>query len=127
ILEPVAPASRLAWLQSHLSGPPGEADDDRRPPGLVPAPPEAPPLTPREREVLRHIAAGLQNKEVAARLRLSTATVRNHVHHILDKLQVHSKLEAVSLAFQRGWVPAHADGSEERSGVVRAAVASRRS
>ena len=95
--------------------------------GLVPAPPEAPPLTPREREVLRHIAAGLQNKEVAARLRLSTATVRNHVHHILDKLQVHSKLEAVSLAFQRGWVSAPAGGPEERSSVVRAAVASRRS
>jgi hypothetical protein len=32
------------------------------------------------------------------------ATVRNHIHNILDKLQVHSKLEAVSLAFRCGWV-----------------------
>jgi len=34
------------------------------------------------------------------------ATVRNHVHNILEKLEVHSKLEATSLAFRQGWVSA---------------------
>ena len=65
---------------------------------------EAPPLTPRETEILQLVAAGLQNKEIAARLDLSLATVRNHVHNALEKLDVHSKLEMVSLAFRKGWV-----------------------
>jgi len=54
--------------------------------------------------VLRHVAAGLQNKEVAVQLGISVATTRNHIHNILEKLEVHSKLEAVSLAFREGWV-----------------------
>ena len=61
-------------------------------------------LTPREREILGWMAAGLQNKEIAQKLDLSLATVRNHVHNVLEKLEVHSKLEAVSLAFRNGWV-----------------------
>jgi DNA-binding CsgD family transcriptional regulator len=103
VLQPIAESSRLAWLLARL----GAIVPDGNGPEPVHAQPtaqEPPPLTVREREILQHIAGGLQNKEVAARLDLSTATVRNHVHHILDKLQVHSKLEAVSLAFQRGWV-----------------------
>jgi DNA-binding NarL/FixJ family response regulator len=68
-------------------------------------------LTRRETEILRHVAAGLQNKEVAHRLGLSLATVRNHVHNILDKLGVHSKLEAVSLAFRNGWVSGEVPGT----------------
>jgi PAS domain S-box-containing protein len=63
-----------------------------------------PSLTVRESEILGWVAAGLQNKEVAHKLEISLATVRNHIHNILDKLQVHSKLEAVSLAFRKGWV-----------------------
>jgi len=43
------------------------------------------------------VAAGLQNKEIAHKLGISLATVRNHIHNILEKLDVHSKLEAVSL------------------------------
>jgi DNA-binding CsgD family transcriptional regulator len=66
-----------------------------------------PPLTPREREVLQWVALGLQNKEIARTLDISLATVRNHVHNMLDKLGVHSKLEAVSLAFRKGWVARH--------------------
>jgi DNA-binding CsgD family transcriptional regulator len=115
VLQPIAPASRLAWLQAHMAGAFAEAKRSAGQASHELTASEAPPLTPRECDVLRHIAAGLQNKEVAARLRLSTATVRNHVHHILDKLQVHSKLEAVSLAFQRGWVPAGCPGAEDRA------------
>jgi len=66
--------------------------------------PKAPPLTDREKEILQWVSAGLQNKEIAHQLGISLATVRNHIHNILEKLDVHSKLEAVSLAFRQGWV-----------------------
>jgi DNA-binding CsgD family transcriptional regulator len=69
-------------------------------------------LTEREREVLGWVAAGLQNKEVAQELGISLATVRNHVHNILEKLEVHSKLEAVSLAFRNGWTQPAAERSD---------------
>jgi DNA-binding CsgD family transcriptional regulator len=65
--------------------------------------PASPPLTLREEQVLDWIAAGLQNKEIAHRLGISPATVRNHVHSVLEKLGVHSKLEAISLALRNGW------------------------
>ena len=64
----------------------------------------APPLTAREQEILRWVAAGLQNKEIAGKVGIRLATVRNHIHNLLEKLEVHSKLEAVSLAFRMGWV-----------------------
>jgi len=99
ILQPVAEEGRLVRLLAGLDG-----VGARRPDALAGTPREAPPLTRREVEVLSHVAEGLQNKEVAQRLGLSVATVRNHVHNILDKLGVHSKLEAVSLAFRRGWI-----------------------
>ena len=67
---------------------------------------KTPPLTEREREILRWLAEGLQNKEIAQKLGISLATVRNHIHNMLEKLDVHSKLEAVSLAFRQGWVSA---------------------
>jgi DNA-binding CsgD family transcriptional regulator len=62
------------------------------------------PLTPRERDVLERVAEGLQNKEIALKLDISVATVRNHVHNLLEKLGVHSKLEAISLVYRAGWV-----------------------
>jgi DNA-binding CsgD family transcriptional regulator len=100
ILQPLAEEGRLERLLERL-GQHGPA----LPAALASAaPPEAPPLTRREVEVLHHVATGLQNKEVAQQLDLSLATVRNHIHSILDKLGVHSKLEAVSLAFRRGWI-----------------------
>jgi len=55
-------------------------------------------LTLREREVLRLLAEGLGTSEIARRLFVSSATARNHVQHILNKLNVHSRLEAVALA-----------------------------
>jgi putative two-component system response regulator len=59
-------------------------------------------LTPRELEVLRLIAAGLANKQLAQRLGVRLNTVRNHVQNILYKLQAHSKLEAVATAVREG-------------------------
>jgi DNA-binding NarL/FixJ family response regulator len=71
-----------------------------------------PPLTSREVEILHWVAAGLPNKDVAHQLGISLATVRNHIHSILEKLEVHSKLEAVSLAFRRGWVSGQPEDEE---------------
>lgn len=57
-------------------------------------------LTPREQEVLRLIAKGETAKGIAEALHISTATARNHTQRILGKLGVHTKLEALVLAFR---------------------------
>lgn len=67
-----------------------------------PQPRSVEPLTLREREVLGLLAAGLGNKEVGRRLRITVQTVKNHVHRILEKLQVHRRREAVRLAYDLG-------------------------
>jgi DNA-binding NarL/FixJ family response regulator len=58
-------------------------------------------MTGRELEVVNLIAEGLSNKEIAKRLFIETQTVKNHVHNILDKLQLHSRLQAVHYARER--------------------------
>jgi len=58
-------------------------------------------LTPRERDVLELLTEGLDGAAIAERLYLSPATVRNHIQHILAKLGVHSRVEAVALALRR--------------------------
>ena len=55
-------------------------------------------LTEREVEVLRLVAKGLNNREVARQLFISENTVKNHVRNILEKLQLHSRMEAVMYA-----------------------------
>lgn len=62
------------------------------------------PLTSREIEVLRLMADGSSTRKIADELFISTATARNHIQHIIEKLGVHSKLEAVSLAFRRSLI-----------------------
>lgn len=59
-------------------------------------------LTDREIEVLRIAAQGHSNKEIASELYLSVNTVRNHMQHILTKLDAHSKLEATAIAARIG-------------------------
>lgn len=59
-------------------------------------------LTPREREVLRLVARGMTNAEIAARLCLAEGTVRNHVSHILGKLGAQNRAHAVRLAVEWG-------------------------
>jgi DNA-binding NarL/FixJ family response regulator len=57
-----------------------------------------PRLTDRELEVLRLVAQGLNNREIAKQLFISENTVKNHVRNILEKLQLHSRMEAVMYA-----------------------------
>jgi DNA-binding NarL/FixJ family response regulator len=59
-------------------------------------------LSAREIEVLQLLADGVATEEIAARLYLSVNTVRNHVHSIIRKLGVHSRLEAVAHGIRRG-------------------------
>jgi two-component system nitrate/nitrite response regulator NarL len=53
-------------------------------------------LTAREREVLKLVDGGLSNKEIAVRLRIEVSTVKNHVHNLLDKLNVTSRMQAAA-------------------------------
>jgi DNA-binding NarL/FixJ family response regulator len=61
-------------------------------------------FTPREAEVLTHIAAGLSNEEIAAALFVSSATVKTHVNHIFAKTGLRDRAQLVSYAFSTGLV-----------------------
>jgi DNA-binding NarL/FixJ family response regulator len=73
-----------------------------RPPPSVTTPPELAELTNRELEVLRLIAEGRSNAEIAAALFLSNATVKTHVNHILTKLRLRDRVQAVATAYRSG-------------------------
>jgi len=72
--------------------------------GQAPAPDPAMGLSAREQEVLGLVAQGLSNKQVGARLFISENTVRNHLRNILDKLHLHTRVEAVAFAIRQGLV-----------------------
>lgn len=92
--EIVMPERDLAAVVEQLQGPRAQARErslDR--------------LTPRETEILRALAAGETATEIAGELGISALTVQSHVKSILAKLGVHSKIEAVTLAWRQGMVP----------------------
>ena len=59
-------------------------------------------MTKREREVIDLISGGLSNKEIAQRLNIATYTVKSHVHNILEKLALHTRLQLASYAHTQG-------------------------
>ncbi len=62
------------------------------------------PLTPRELDVLRHVAAGMRNREVGQLLDVSEQTIKNHLSSILHKLGVPNRTHAVTFAVRQGWL-----------------------
>jgi len=62
--------------------------------------PNAVRMTKREREIIVLIAEAMSNKEIAERLNLSTHTVKSHIHNILEKLALHSRLEIATHSYQ---------------------------
>ncbi len=59
-------------------------------------------LTGREVEVLRHVAEGRRNRDIAEKLFISEETVKVHVKHIMDKLGASDRTQAVAIAVRRG-------------------------
>jgi DNA-binding NarL/FixJ family response regulator len=56
-------------------------------------------LTPRQIDIMKRVAEGHQNKEIAVRLKLSEHTVKLHIHHIFSRLGAHNRTQAVKLLF----------------------------
>lgn len=65
-------------------------------------PPPRPPLSPRELEVLRLVSAGCSNPEIARELFIGEATVKTHLLHVFEKLEVSDRTRAVTLALELG-------------------------
>jgi PAS domain S-box-containing protein len=61
-------------------------------------------LTPREKTILQRLSLGRSPGEISGQLHISPATLRNHIQHILSKLQCHSRLEAVVRAIREGLI-----------------------
>ena len=94
LVKPVDSEELIAHLRRLI------AKSSRSQPHVVPASPAFSRLTTREDEVLRLLAGGLDQEEIAQQLAISPATVGTHIQRILTKLDVHSRTQAVALAYR---------------------------
>jgi DNA-binding NarL/FixJ family response regulator len=74
------------------------------------------PLTPRELEILRAVAGGLKNRQIADQLSLTEQTVKNHLSRIMHKLGVPNRTHAVTFAVRQGWLTLDEVGGEAAVG-----------
>jgi DNA-binding NarL/FixJ family response regulator len=94
----VVPPALTGTLLSHIA----QQVVARHLPGVE----EAVRMTKRERQIMDLIAEGLSNKEIAQRLNIATYTVKSHVHNILEKLALHSRLQIAAYTHKAGALPA---------------------
>jgi DNA-binding NarL/FixJ family response regulator len=92
------PAAQNALLRAAVTAGPAASAG---PAGPAPLPDD---LTPREADVLRAIAAGRTNREIASELYIAEVTVKSHVNHLFAKIGARSRAEAVRYAYDRGLV-----------------------
>lgn len=96
-----------ALKELHRGGSPMSANIARKLVKVFQQPPKAAPsahvavLSPRETEILDHLAQGLLYKEIADNLSISTSTVRQHIHRIYDKLHVQNRTEAINKVYRK--------------------------
>jgi DNA-binding NarL/FixJ family response regulator len=95
----------VRWIQPELTQQ-LYAEFAQGPPAAASASEDEADLTPRQLEVLRLVAQGLRNAEIAERLTISEQTVKTHVAHLLEKLGVASRLQAARYAISRRLVDA---------------------
>ncbi len=88
-ISPLVAARILKHVRRHLFEGSGEVVEEET-------------LTRRETEILRLIADGLKNQDIAQRLSIAPSTVKSHFHRILAKLEIESRSEAVAYAFRTG-------------------------
>jgi DNA-binding NarL/FixJ family response regulator len=100
----LAPNITRRLIESYVSSPPPGTNV---PPGLA-------ELTPRELDVLRLVARGLSNTEIGSELFLGETTVKSHVGHILAKLSIRDRVQAVVAAYESGLVRPGDAGAERR-------------
>jgi DNA-binding NarL/FixJ family response regulator len=94
----VVPAAVTGTLLTHIAQ---QAAALRRMPDVA----EAVRLTKREREIMNLIAEGMSNKEIGHRLEIATYTVKSHVHNILEKLALHTRLQIAAYSHKTGTPP----------------------
>jgi DNA-binding NarL/FixJ family response regulator len=94
--------ARLLRLLDQADAPPADGPDEQASRNG----PDRAGLTPREIAVLRLLAAGSSNREIASRLKISENTAANHVRSILLKTGAANRTQVAMLAVSRGWIPA---------------------
>jgi DNA-binding NarL/FixJ family response regulator len=100
LLKDTAPDKIIAALKElHEGGSPMSISIARKVVASFHRTPEPAPLSPREMEVLTLLAKGLLYKEIAELLRISTGTVRQHIHNIYERLHVQNRTEALNKVF----------------------------